>query len=193
MTGLNPRTESILSLACFVTDFQLNVLDDEGYEAVIHHPKSRLDQMDAWCTKTHSESGLTRACIETTTTAEQAADGLLRYVEKFCPEPGKALLAGNSIHADKSFLAYPPYDRVLGHLHYRLLDVSAMKEAYRRWASDSVLEHAPTKKGLHTAREDILESIEEAKWMKGLIERVGTDSESKEGTEPGKDNKVNGL
>lgn len=181
MTGLDPRTESILSLACFITDSQLNVLDEKGFEAVIHHSQSRLNQMDDWCSKTHGESGLTKSCVLSSTTAEQAADGLLNYVQKFCPTPGQALLAGNSVHADKSFLVHSPYDRVLKHLHYRLLDVSAMKEAFRRWASDTVLATAPVKKGLHTAREDILESIEEAQWMKGLIEKIEHNTHGKPG------------
>ena len=172
MTGLDPTTDSIMSLACFLTDAQLNLLDDRGYEACIHLSESRLRRMDAWCTRTHGESGLTRRCIESSTTPEQAADELLSYIRKYCAEPGKALLAGNSIHADKSFLMHPPYDRVLRHLHYRLLDVSAIKEGLRRWSSAGVLRTAPEKKSLHEAKADILESIEEAKWMRGLLQTI---------------------
>ena len=81
-------------------------------------------------------------------------------------------MAGNSIHADKSFLMKPPYKQVINHLHYRLFDVSAIKEALRRWAPSSVLEKAPLKQNKHTAKEDIEESIEEARYYRGLFERL---------------------
>lgn len=71
--------------------------------------------------------------IASTVTAEQAADGLLEYIKKHVPEKGTALLAGNSVHADRAFLQKDPYKKVLDHLHYRILDVSSIKEAARRW------------------------------------------------------------
>lgn len=172
MTGLDPSTDSILSLACFVTDAQLSKLEPNGFEAIIHHDQRRLDQMDAWCTRTHSESGLTAACIASTMTAEQAVESLLAYIQQHVPQKRIALLAGNSIHADKSFLVKTPYDQVISHLHYRLFDVSAIKEAVRRWAPASVLEKAPQKQNKHTAKEDIEESIEEARYYRGLLERL---------------------
>lgn len=172
MTGLDPSTDSILSLACFVTDAQLSKLEPNGFEAIIHHDQRRLDQMDAWCTRTHSESGLTAACIASTMTAEQAVESLLAYIQQHVPQKRIALLAGNSIHADKSFLVKTPYDQVISHLHYRLFDVSAIKEAVRRWAPASVLEKAPQKQNKHTAKEDIEESIEEARYYRGLFERL---------------------
>ncbi|KAB2577199.1 putative oligoribonuclease [Lasiodiplodia theobromae] len=169
MTGLNAETESILSIACFVTDYDLNLLDDTGYEAIIHHDKARLDEMDAWCTKHHALSGLTEAVIASTTTHEQAADGLLAYVKKYAPEPRKALLAGNTVHADKTFLKKAPYNLLIKHLHHRILDVSAIKEAARRWAPEAVLKKSPQKRGLHEARADILESIAEAKFYRDIF------------------------
>lgn len=172
MTGLDPSTDSILSLACFVTDAQLTKLEPNGFEAIIHHDQRRLDQMDAWCTRTHGESGLTAACIASTITAEQAGERLLAYIRQLVPHKSMALLAGNSIHADKSFLMKPPYKQVINHLHYRLFDVSAIKEALRRWAPSSVLEKAPLKQNKHTAKEDIEESIEEARYYRGLFERL---------------------
>lgn len=172
MTGLDPSSDSILSVACFITDAKLRKLEPKGFEAVIHHDRARLDQMDAWCTNTHGESGLTAACIASTTTADQAVDGLLGYIKQLVPVKGTALLAGNSIHADKSFLVKYPYDQVINHLHYRLFDVSAIKEAMRRWAPVSVLENAPVKQYKHTAREDIEESIEEARYYQSLFEKI---------------------
>ncbi|KAF1974823.1 oligoribonuclease-like protein [Bimuria novae-zelandiae CBS 107.79] len=166
MTGLDPEKETILSLACFVTDHNLNLLDKYGYEAIVHHSKEDLDRMGEWCTRHHGQSGLTEACIKSTTTAEQAADGLLQYINKYVPTRQTGLLAGNSIHADKSFLVKAPYNVVTDYLHYRILDVSSIKEAARRWASPEILEKIPKKQMLHEARADILESIEEAKFYR---------------------------
>lgn len=166
MTGLDADKETIMSLACFVTDHNLNHLDEDGYEAVIHHSKADLDRMDEWCTKHHGESGLTKACISSTLTAEQAAHGLLQYIKKYVPIARSGLLAGNSVHADKSFLVKAPYNIVTDYLHYRILDVSSIKEAARRWAPPETLKKAPKKKMLHEARADILESIAEAKFYR---------------------------
>lgn len=136
-------------------------------------------------------------------TPEQAASGLLGYIQKHVPEGGTALLAGNSVHADRAFLQKQPYKRVLNHLHYRIFDVSSMKEAAQRWwyvmagslfalfadlaalsqlpvrtshrktltrpNSPEIASRAPRKRGLHKAREDILESIEEARYYKNAI------------------------
>lgn len=166
MTGLDPEKETIMSIACFVTDAQLKLHDEQGWEAIIHHEKSTLDRMDEWCTKTHGASGLTAACIASTTTKEEAAEGLLEYVRKYVPKARRGLLAGNSVHCDRAFLSKPPYNRITDYLSYRILDVSSFKEAVKRWAPDEVLLGVPSKKLLHQAREDILESIEEAKYYR---------------------------
>lgn len=125
--------------------------------------------MDEWCTRTHASTGLTGATIASSTTPEEAAGSLLNYIQKYVPQPRTALLAGNSVHADKAFLSLSPYDKVLAHLHYRILDVSTIKEAVRRWAPVEMLEMIPKKKTLHEAREDILESIEEARCYKRMF------------------------
>jgi oligoribonuclease len=165
MTGLDAEHDSIMSLACFVTDYDLNLLDEEGFEAVVQHSQDQMDQMGAWCKKQHGESGLTQACLDSTTTATQAAEGLLQYIQKYVPTPRNALLAGNSVHADKTFLVKEPYKLVNDYLHYRILDVSSIKEAARRWAPAAKLK-VPKKKMLHEAREDILESIAEARFYR---------------------------
>jgi oligoribonuclease len=85
------------------------------------------------------------------------------------PEPKRALLAGNSVHADKAFLRKGPYKKVNDHLSYRILDVSTLKECARRWSSLDVLIGVPKKKMLHTAQADIIESIEEARYYKNAI------------------------
>ena len=166
MTGLEPGSDSIMSLSCFITDADLNLLDPHGWEAIIHHEQARLDGMNQWCIDTHGRSGLTAACIASTTTAQQAAEGLRAYIQGWVPEARKALLAGNSVHCDKEFLSKPPFDMVMQHLHYRILDVSSIKEAVRRWAPDRVLRQLPGKRGLHQARQDIVDSIEEARFYR---------------------------
>lgn len=169
MTGLNPDTEEILEIYCLITTGNLELLDEEGFHAIIHWPKDRMDQMDDWCTNTHAGSGLTEAVIQSTTTPQQAADGLYAYIIKHVPEVRRAILAGNSIHADRMFLRQAPYDKALDHMHYRLLDVTSIKEAARRWAAPRIVKKAPSKKGRHKARDDILESIEEAKYYREAI------------------------
>ncbi|KAH8808180.1 ribonuclease H-like domain-containing protein [Xylogone sp. PMI_703] len=169
MTGLDVENDVIIEVFCIITDSDLNVLDEEGWGAVIHQSKERMDKMDEWCTKTHGESGLTAAVIASTTSAEEASANLLSYIQKYVPQPRTALLAGNSVHHDKAFLRRGPWKRVDDYLHYRILDVSSMKEAARRWCDVSVLETVPKKKLVHKARDDILESIEEALYYKEVI------------------------
>ena len=171
MTGLDRETDQIMSICCFITDANLSLLDDHGFEAVIHHAKSTLDRMDDWCTSTHGKSGLAQACLDSSTTPAEAAQGLLEYIQHFIPKQRSGLLAGNSVHCDKEFLSKGPYNAVMRHLHYRILDVSSIKEAARRWSTADVLAGAPRKKGLHQAREDILESIEEAKYYRDVFFR----------------------
>lgn len=168
MTGLDPDSEAIIEIYCLITDGQLRLLDESGWGTVVHQTRERMAMMDEWCTRVHGESGLTAAVIESTVTAQQAADGLLAYIQKHVPEKGVALLAGNSVHADRAFLRKDPYKKILDHLHYRILDVSSIKEAARRWCPQ-VATAAPRKRGLHKAREDILESIEEARYYKSAI------------------------
>jgi oligoribonuclease len=172
MTGLDPETDRILQICCFVTDANLQLLEPTGFEAVVYQTKHILDNMNAWCIDTHGRSGLTSAVLASTTTQEKAASDLLAYIQTHVPQPYTALLAGNSVHVDKAFLAREPYAQVLAWLHYRILDVSSVKEAVRRWAGDEVIQNIPKKKGLHLAREDVLESIEEMRYYREkLFER----------------------
>lgn len=166
MTGLDYDNDEIIQIACFITDADLNVLDDEGFEVVVHQSEEKMNAMDEWCTKTHAKSGLTAAVLASDITPEMASDQLLAYVKKYVPERKKALLAGNSVHADRAFLRRAPYKQVTSHLHHRILDVSTIKEAMRRWSGDDVLKQSPQKKGLHEARQDILESIAEARFYR---------------------------
>jgi oligoribonuclease len=172
MTGLDSTTDTILSIACFVTNATLDLLEPNGFEAVIQHDKAALDSMNEWCVRTHTASGLVSQCISSTTTAEEASSALLSYIKAHVPDKGCALLAGNSVHADKMFFSKPPWNQILAWLHYRILDVSAIKEAARRWCTPDVLNGVPRKQLKHTAREDILESIEEARYYQGLFTQM---------------------
>lgn len=146
--------------------------------------------MSEWCIATHGKSGLTQQCRSSTTTAETAARDLVAYIQKHIPGKGVALLAGNSIHADKIFLMQPPWNLVLEHLHYRLFDVSSMKEMVRRWCPEEVLRGAPVKQVRHEARADVEESLEEARWYKGLLEGVRVGREALDLGEPQRDKRA---
>lgn len=176
MTGLDPRTDTILSISILITTSTLVPIDPEGLTLYIHHTPEQLSRMSPWCVSTHTSSGLTRLVSnsESSTTAAIASSAILDYITYHIPEPRTALLAGNSIHADKSFLMVPPWNCILEHLHYRLFDVSAMKEMVRRWASEEVLARVPPKKLAHQAREDVLESIDEARFYMDLISGLGS-------------------
>lgn len=183
MTGLDPDSDEIIEIFCLITDGDLNLADDAGWGTVVHQPQERMDAMDEWCRNTHGNSGLTKAVVESTVKPEQAADELLAYIQKHITESGVALLAGNSVHCDRAFLRKGPYKKVVDYLHHRILDVSTIKEAAKRWRPD-VAARAPRKKGLHEARADILESIEEAKYYKEALFQPpkGEGSERKIGT-----------
>jgi oligoribonuclease len=169
MTGLDIENDHIIEIFCLITDGDLNLVEPEGWGAVIHVPHERMALMDPWCTKTHGESGLTAAVSRSTTTPQEAADGMLAYIKKYIPRPRTALLAGNSVHVDRNFLQRGPYKDVIDHLHYRIFDVSTIKEAARRWSSDDVFGRVPAKQCLHQARDDILESIAEARYYRDII------------------------
>ena len=166
MTGLDAENDHLLQICCFITDAQLQLLDPHGFEVVIHQPRAILDAMSQWCINTHGRTGLTAAVLASTTTPSQAATDLLTYIRRYVPEPRAALLAGNSVHADKAFLSRGPYAQVLEWLHYRILDVSSFKEAARRWGSEELLREVPPKREVHLARDDILESIEEMRFYR---------------------------
>lgn len=174
MTGLDPTKDTILSISCYITNHLLELTEPKGYHAIISTPASSLSAMSDWCIKTHTATGLVAACQSSSAiSASQAASELLTYIQRYITEPRVALLAGNSVHADKMFLMREPWTSVLEWLHYRILDVSAIKEAVRRWGSESVLEGAPRKKLCHSADEDIQESLEEARYYMGLIQGLG--------------------
>lgn len=187
MTGLDPDKEEIIEIFCLITNGDLELAHDEGWGTVVHQPKERMDQMDEWCTRVHGASGLTAAVIASNVTAESAAEDLLGYIQKHVPERKVALLAGNSVHMDRAFLSREPYRKVVDHLHHRILDVSSLKEATRRWRPD-VMARAPAKLERHEAKQDILESIEEARYYRDAIFRPASPSASASAERPDNNN-----
>lgn len=117
---------------------------------------------------TPHQTGLITRVLSSTTTVESATTQLLSYIRSHVPTPRYALLAGNSVHADRAFLARQ-FPSVIEHLNYRILDVSTVKEAVRMWCSDKVLRGVPRKTETHEARMDILESIKEMEYYKRVL------------------------
>lgn len=162
MSGLDHRRERILELAILVTDSQLELVA-EGPQLVIHQDDALLDAMDEWNTEHHGASGLTASVRASELGEEAAEEQVLAFLAPLC-KPGTAPLAGNSVWMDRLFLK--SYMRRLDEfLHYRIVDVSTIKELARRWRPE-VLERAPPKKEAHRALDDIRESIAELAWYR---------------------------
>lgn len=162
MSGLDVNRERILEIATIITDGQLEVLA-EGPELVIHQPASLLDAMDAWNKAHHGASGLLDRVRASTLDEAEAERQTLEFVAAHV-EAKAAPLAGNSVHQDRLFLAkYMP--ALTAHLHYRIVDVSTVKELVRRWYPEA-FDARPRKKGKHRALDDIRESIEELRYYR---------------------------
>lgn len=165
MTGLDPSIDELVEVAAFVTDSDLNILDD-GFEIVISASDAAMANMGDFVTQMHTTSGLIEE-IPNGATLEAATAQLLAYLKKHVPVPRAAPLAGNTIGTDRMFLAkYMP--EVDQHLHYRNVDVSTLKELSRRWFP-RVYFHSPDKDGGHRAKADILESIRELKYYRKAV------------------------
>ena len=165
MTGLDLGSDALVEVAAVVTDSELNVLGD-GVDVVIAPPAHALEQMGDFVREMHTSSGLLPALEHGTTLADAQAQ-VLDYVRTWVPEPGKAPLAGNSVGTDKAFLDRD-MPELVGHLHYRIVDVSSVKELARRWYP-RVYFAAPAKNGGHRALADILESIDELRYYRAAL------------------------
>ncbi|KAL6939884.1 hypothetical protein ACO0RG_003732 [Hanseniaspora osmophila] len=164
MTGLDHHNDYIIEICCIITDGNLKIVDEEGYESVIHCPKSVMDNMGQWCIDHHGSSGLTEKVIKSDVTKEQVDLELLAYIKKYIPDSRVGILAGNSVHVDRLFML-KDLPQVVEHLTYRIIDVSSIMEVCRRHNSElsSVM---PRKEAAHTAKSDILESIEQLKFYR---------------------------
>lgn len=165
MTGLDLGRDALVEVACVVTDSELNQLDD-GVDVIIKPPPEAVEQMSEVVRQMHTTSGLLDALAGGVTLAE-AESRVLDYIRGHVAEPKKAPLCGNSIATDRAFLArdMPVVDAFL---HYRMVDVSSIKELVRRWYP-RVYFAAPEKQGGHRALADITESIQELRYYRAAV------------------------
>ena len=165
MTGLDVTRDALIEVAVVITDADLNIVDP-GIDVLITPPAEALEGMNDFVRQMHTSSGLLDE-LPSGTTMEDAQQQVLDYIRRFVPTAKKALLAGNSVGTDKMFLeANMPL--VIDHLHYRLVDVSSIKELAKRWYRKA-FEEAPVKHGGHRALADILESIQELEYYRRVL------------------------
>ena len=166
MTGLDLGSDLLVEVAALVTDSELNVLG-EGVDVVIGASADQLERMPAVVREMHASSGLTEQVLASTVTVREAEERVLAYVREWVPEPKKAPLCGNSIGTDRGFITRDMAE-LDAHLHYRMVDVSSVKELARRWYP-RIYFNAPKKGGGHRALADILESVQELRYYRAAM------------------------
>ena len=165
MSGLNPEVDFILEFSGLVTNPELEILDSVVNYSV-HQPEIVLSHMDGWNTETHTRTGLIERCRQSPFTIGQIEERAIESFSKHC-EAGFSPLCGNSVGTDKNFIRkYMP--RLFDFLHYRIIDVSTVKELASRWQPDLKF----TKREIHSASMDILESINELKFYRKHFFRI---------------------
>lgn len=175
MTGLDLKSDVLIELAVLVTDSELNVLGD-GVDVVIKPPAGALDNLNDFVREMHTKSGLLDD-LENGVSVGEAEKIALDYITKWVPA-GKAPLAGNSVGTDRGFLVQE-MPKLVEHLHYRIVDVSSIKELAHRWYP-RVYFQSPEKNGGHRALADIRESITELRYYREalFVPQPGPDSET---------------
>jgi oligoribonuclease len=165
MTGLDIERDALIEIACVVTDSELTLLDG-GIDLIIKPPADALDQMSDVVRDMHTKSGLL-VDLEGGVTLAEACDAVLAYVKHHVREARKAPLCGNSIATDRWFIArdMPVLDNWL---HYRMIDVSSVKELARRWYPRAYFA-SPSKHGGHRALADIIESVQELRYYREAV------------------------
>jgi oligoribonuclease len=166
MTGLDLARDALIEVAVLVTDEDLTVVD-EGLDIVIHVADDVLDTMVPFVRDMHASSGLTELVRTSTVTLGEAERQVLNYIKQHVPEVNVAPLCGNSIATDRSFLNrdMPLLDE---HLHYRMIDVSSIKELAKRWFP-RVYQSQPAKGLAHRALADIHESVQELEYYRRTL------------------------
>jgi oligoribonuclease len=176
MTGLSLTDDALVEIAVLVTDSELTVLGS-GVDVIIKPPPGAVEQMKDVVREMHTSSGLLEQ-LDGGTTMEDALAQVMAYVREWVPDVRKAPLAGSSVGTDRAFIArdMPELDE---HLHYRVVDVSSIKELVKRWYP-RVHYNSPAKHGGHRAMADILESIAELRFYREavFVPMPGPDSES---------------
>lgn len=165
MTGLDLENDALIEVAALVTDFELNQLGD-GVDVVIKPEPKALDNMGDFVRDMHTKSGLLKE-LDEGVSMEEAQALVLEYVMQWAPEAGKAPLGGNTVSTDRGFLERD-MPELAGHLHYRTIDVSSIKELSRRWYPRAYF-NAPSKHGGHRALADIRESIAELRYYREAV------------------------
>ena len=164
MTGLETDRHVIIEIATLITDGDLNIIA-EGPTIAIHATDQELGEMDAWCVENHGKSGLTDRVKASTIDVATAQQMTLDFIKEHVPQRS-APLAGNSVWQDRRFLErYMP--EIDNYLHYRIVDVSSIKELIKRWYPPSY--NPPAKRNTHRALDDIIESIEELRYYREKI------------------------
>ncbi|MGI5145128.1 oligoribonuclease [Plantactinospora sp. CA-294935] len=166
MTGLDLGKDALIEVAALVTDRDLNVLG-EGVDVVIHADEAALAGMPEIVRAMHERSGLTEEARRSTVSLHEAEDLVLEYVTSLVKDPRTAPLCGNSIATDRGFLARD-MPRLDAHLHYRMIDVSSIKELCRRWYP-RVYFGQPAKGLAHRALADVRESIRELEYYRRTV------------------------
>ncbi|XP_055380926.1 probable oligoribonuclease [Condylostylus longicornis] len=162
LTGLEIEKHKIVEISCLITDKQLNIIA-EGPLQCIHQSEGDLKKMNDWCKEHFQKNGLLEACKNSTTRVEEAEKTLLAFLQQHIPKK-VCPLAGNSVYMDRLFIMkYLP--NLNEYLHYRIIDVSTIKELCRRW-NPEIYKQAPKKKLAHRSLDDIKETIEELKYYK---------------------------
>ena len=163
MTGLDPERERIIEVATILTDGHLNEIAI-GPELVIHQADEVLAAMDDWNKSHHGSSGLTERVKSSEITDAQAEEQTIAFINAHVSAKERPVLAGNSIHQDRRFIRryMPALDN---RLHYRMVDVSTIKELARRWFPQ-IIAKQKAKKETHRALDDIRESIDELRYYK---------------------------
>ena len=165
MTGLDPVADALIEVAVLVTDSELNILGD-GVDVVIRPTAEALDGMGDFVRAMHTESKLLDE-LPHGMTMEAAQAEVMAYIRTWVKEPNKAQLGGNSVGTDRTFLARD-MPQVIEYLHYRVIDVSTIKELARRWYPRAYFQ-APAKTGNHRALGDIRDSIDELRYYRQTV------------------------
>ncbi|KAG8713896.1 hypothetical protein FRC09_018199 [Ceratobasidium sp. 395] len=171
-----------MEVAVLITDGNLQLVDKEGCHFVVKSNEQTFEEMHDWCKVQHKKSGLIDKANESTITAPEVADAVLNYIKRWVPQERTALLAGSSVHFDAMFLrATGPdvaehggqliWNKIADHLHYRIVDVSSIKELCKRWYPQEYEEYRKIRpaEASHRAMDDIRASIAELKFYREAI------------------------
>ncbi|ORX39501.1 ribonuclease H-like protein [Piromyces finnis] len=166
MTGLDLDKDHIIEIACIVTDKDLNILD-EAPDIIINFPEEVITSMNEWSWEHHTKSGLVDAMRQSKISLEEADTIISKFIGKHFPNKCSAILAGNSVHVDKKFLE-KDFPKTFEYFHYRIIDVSTIKEITRRWYPE-IFSKLPTFQNLHRALDDIRGSIKELNYYREMV------------------------